>query len=692
MRMKKKLMAILTVLTLSLSLFTFSISVLAEGDYEWWDLRGYEEGTFDKTVVDTNSDFTGWRMIDLPYKDNTMTVTHYWGWYAETPNNTDQRIDIYIPSNATAKSPLLHVVCNFGWMVNFYHAYVDTSIPGTLTMLGGPGDQVLEALQRGMVVVSSGARAGFPFTGEESKSPATMADTKAAIRFVRANMAPGMELYGKGNPDLVFVTGTSGGGALSNIVGASGNNADYFAFQYDIGALGLDWIGATPYASATLAEKTNRANWSNTVSDAYQGVLSWCPMDFFGMGEQESEWFYNEKRWLQDDPDLKTAEIMAISNMLAGYIPEYISALGLKDENGALLAATYDYDDIEEGGIAGGSFMDAIVRLMERGIEDAINNWAAGIEVEKGTSPLGDLYDNALIRDSIQINGAPVTGPVDALTYPAGSTVKILDRTQFLMGLDAAALPYFFAFSYDPASGFTEFLGNLFSDGSFFNKEAWDIYAGSIPGVGRTNTVMEWEEYLKTPAGQLRALQIKTASAIPYLNARNLTAFSYLNDASIHGDSSADVAPYWRPRYGMNDQQMGYGGQVVFYYSLLNNPAVNAKMSDLKLFNWNKGHDGGYDNIETAMAWIEDCVADYYGSQKPIVTSATPTACVEKLNGNQNRLFITVIELYSDGTTKTIEWNGLIANNAAGTYLVGNYKVFVDTKGNDQIRECYIVE
>ena len=48
--------------------------------------------------------------------------------------------------------------------------------------------------------------------------------------------------------------------------------------------------------------------------------------------------------------------------------------------------------------------------------------------------------------------------------------------------------------------------------------------------------------------------------------------------------------------------------------------------------------------------------------------------------------------MYSNGETATIEWDGLISNNAAGTYAVGKYKVYVDTKGNDQIRECYIVK
>ena len=78
--------------------------------------------------------------------------------------------------------------------------------------------------------------------------------------------------------------------------------------------------------------------------------------------------------------------------------------------------------------------------------------------------------------------------------------------------------------------------------------------------------------------------------------------------------------------------------------------------------------------------------------ETPTVISAAPTASVEKLNGNQNRLTITVTEKLSDGKTNIITVSFMINNNAAGTYNVGPYKVYVDTKGNTQIRECYILQ
>jgi len=78
--------------------------------------------------------------------------------------------------------------------------------------------------------------------------------------------------------------------------------------------------------------------------------------------------------------------------------------------------------------------------------------------------------------------------------------------------------------------------------------------------------------------------------------------------------------------------------------------------------------------------------------EQPTIVKVIPSAFVTKLNGNKNDLTITVTETLSDGTANTIRATFSINNNAAATYTVGGYKVYVDTKGNDQIRECYIVK
>ncbi|MCL1808303.1 MAG: C69 family dipeptidase [Clostridiales bacterium] len=71
--------------------------------------------------------------------------------------------------------------------------------------------------------------------------------------------------------------------------------------------------------------------------------------------------------------------------------------------------------------------------------------------------------------------------------------------------------------------------------------------------------------------------------------------------------------------------------------------------------------------------------------------SIEPAAFVTKLNGNQNDLTINVKEVYFNGVEINYDATLKISNNAAGTYGVGDYQVYVDTKGNDQVRACYIV-
>jgi hypothetical protein len=78
----------------------------------------------------------------------------------------------------------------------------------------------------------------------------------------------------------------------------------------------------------------------------------------------------------------------------------------------------------------------------------------------------------------------------------------------------------------------------------------------------------------------------------------------------------------------------------------------------------------------------------YYGIK---LTGAAPSAYVTKLNGNTNNLTVTVAETYNNGTNNVLTRTFSIANNSAGVFDVGAYKIYVDTKGNVQIRACYIV-
>ncbi|MCL2548645.1 MAG: hypothetical protein FWE76_05750, partial [Symbiobacteriaceae bacterium] len=109
------------------------------------------------------------------------------------------------------------------------------------------------------------------------------------------------------------------------------------------------------------------------------------------------------------------------------------------------------------------------------------------------------------------------------------------------------------------------------------------------------------------------------------------------------------------------------------------------------------------------VCWLDEDGEVFTGMMDPIlnntclqalqVLEVVPVAFVEKVPGNKNILTIIIYETYSNGHAyeKTAEF--VIDNNAADYYLVPTeneyqqyvYKVYVDTKGNTQIRDCYIV-
>ncbi len=90
------------------------------------------------------------------------------------------------------------------------------------------------ALAAGYVVVSPGCRgrdnqaADGTFYG---KAPAAIVDLKGAVRYIRHNKG-----VMPGNVDWIFSTGVSAGGALSALLGSSGNNPLYDSYLEEIGA------------------------------------------------------------------------------------------------------------------------------------------------------------------------------------------------------------------------------------------------------------------------------------------------------------------------------------------------------------------------------------------------------------------------------------------------------------------------
>lgn len=174
------------------------------------------------------------------------------------------------------------------------------------------GERVSNAklgLAKGLVIVECGAR-GRTLVDDAGTyygtAPAAIVDLKAAVRWIRANRGAM-----PGNVDQIITSGTSAGGALSALVGATGDSPEYEPWLAEIGAA--------------------------AGSDAVFAVGSWCPITDLENANGAYEWNWGTN-------PTATGEVVdaALSSELSGLFAEYQSGLGLigKGDFGALTADT----------------------------------------------------------------------------------------------------------------------------------------------------------------------------------------------------------------------------------------------------------------------------------------------------------------------------------------------------------------
>ena len=180
--------------------------------------------------------------------------------------------------------------------------------PGRSSSVSGNTDLALAA---GYVVVSPGCRGRDNQAADGTyygKAPAAMVDLKAAVRYLRHNKG-----VIPGKVDWVVATGVSAGGALSALLGASGNSRLYEAFLKEIGAADAD---DNIYASACF-----------------------CPITDLDHADMAYEWMYGATptrsgSLVDQEPSKQLKEAFV----------EYQASLNLKGRNGfgPITADNYD--------------------------------------------------------------------------------------------------------------------------------------------------------------------------------------------------------------------------------------------------------------------------------------------------------------------------------------------------------------
>lgn len=176
---------------------------------------------------------------------------------------------------------------------------------------GATASNQLLALAAGYVVVEPGAR-GRTLKNSSGEyygtAPAAIVDLKAAVRYVRFNKG-----RIPGNTDRIVSAGTSAGGALSSLLGASGDSKIYDKLLKELGAA--------------------------DASDSIFAVGAWCPITDLEHADGAYEW-----NWGSNALSTGKQVDQTVSKNLRSQFAEYQASLKLRGLNGfgTLTARNYD--------------------------------------------------------------------------------------------------------------------------------------------------------------------------------------------------------------------------------------------------------------------------------------------------------------------------------------------------------------
>ena len=255
--------------------------------------------------------------------------------YVANPIDIDQQyMNIYVPeeyfNNGTVNGYNTQTAPIF--MPNAVGGYMPSQAMAPKVENGKP-NSVLYALSRGYVVASPATRGRTNKASDGNfigKAPAVIVDLQAATAYLHANNAAI-----PGNANRIITNGTSAGGALSLLQGATGNSSD---FQPYLQALGAATAPTNVYAVSAYAPITNLDAADMAYEWSYSGITSFNKVSM-GQGELPQAnvggTAVPPKRTMQRVN--LNADDLAYSNLLKERFPDYVNNLQLHDSMGRIL-------------------------------------------------------------------------------------------------------------------------------------------------------------------------------------------------------------------------------------------------------------------------------------------------------------------------------------------------------------------
>lgn len=521
-----------------------------------------------------------------------------------------QNMNIFVREVDAAKqdNAILLNVNNAGWLASYQGGkggwdgstpIINANYAGADIVNGGTyvsnsdTNKVGAALARGFVYINMASRsrgatapAGVYDDGiYQGKAPAAIVDAKAAVRYLRLN-----DSLMPGNANRIVVNGTSGGGAQSTQLGATGDSADYFPYLKAIGAAGIDAYG------------------KSSISDNVFAIVAYCPIQDMGSADLAYEWMFNvlgTRALVSADQkaglivDANGNELVRASNpdptgssALMNKFVAYQAGLGLKNEDGTALTADNMLATLQtEFKKAASAYVKSGKSIVAYGANGtaAANGVAGGsgtlyykndfIDVDASGTVTNFNMSNYLKFVAKQARLKAVPAFDQAGQTPALATTATADTTQagtVIYGNFSGGESNLFGTAAQVYSNFTEYAWN--------NNNGGDAVNATQSDVGLAKSGYTWAS---NPQQAFLLNQYKMINALPYVG------------------KTDGITKHWRVRVGARDRDTSF----TVAYNLSRALKGDAKVNDVDFaLHWDQGHAGNYD-VLNAFAWIDQRLA-----------------------------------------------------------------------------------
>ena len=421
----------------------------------------------------------------------------------------------------------------------------------------GGANAALAALARGYVVAEPALRGRTlqsndgAYTG---KAPACIVDYKAAVRYLRYNK----DRLPAGDTEKIVSNGTSAGGALSALLGATGNSKDYEPYLRKIGAA--------------------------DARDDIFASMDYCPITNLDHADMAYEWVFNgvneyhqHKRMggmMKPATDANGAMMPGTLQVGGKTLPLGPGPVILPDKNAA-------------GAETGAQKPDRPANAPEESAETAVMTEQQMAASDKLKALFPDYVNSLGLRDA---EGKPLTLDRDGNgsfkdyleSFYIASAQGALDRGEDLSKLDWLTIEDGRVTGMNLAK-YAVYATRMKTAPAF---DALDLSAGENNLFGTATT--DNEHFTEFSAANGTSAAMADASIIRLMNPMN-----YI------GQSSVTVARHWRIRHGAIDRDTSLAIPAILATKLMNSGYAVDFASP-----WNRGHDGDYD-LSELFDWID---------------------------------------------------------------------------------------